>query len=600
MKSLSFLRRPAGASDPISDETPLHDRVQVARDRLAHQHDPALLEALSERELNADRALAERARDHERNEKLARIEAAEKAADRLRRTIDELADQQSRDLIDAERAIAQQRHSSSPHTKVARLHRRKTLALRIVTSVLIIAMAISAVSVQHNIAPTGGPSNIWWWMAYGIEFLISGTLIALMMSTGDSAEWGVIEQPWKARGIENVLLGVTVVLNVFPYLENMEWGQIGAHIIAPVIIGTALHTYSVVATRYSRSIDRATESLSEAEHEDIQARLAALTRIGPAVRGEEVATTGVAPGVRNGDNTDVEAGAGTGTYSASARPPLPSVSPVADEVFEELEREFAARGQTGSALPPIAREPIAARADQAAIETARGRAPIARGESAEPRADVAPIAVEDASPIARGARPERDEGAVRSESIARAEAADEDVPRAVHNPAEQATDREPIAAREDETSSADEGSDERATRDRRSVVTLVRGAEPARAAIGNTDRSPRAGRAPRARETAVDGALARATDRAPIARGTVGSGPFAHRMTRAEAGKLARAVASRGLSKQPVEVLTLIYEAHSRGESATGIAEKVVALPHSTVLRAIKAADKVAGPRSIG
>ncbi|MBF6163076.1 hypothetical protein IU491_29645, partial [Nocardia cyriacigeorgica] len=280
MKTLSFLRRPAGAPEPTSDEVSLHERVQKARDRLAHQDDPALLDALSERELAANRALAERTRDHERRERLARIEAAEKATERVRRTVDELADQQARDLIDAERAIAQQRHSSSPHTKVARLHRRRTLALRIVTTVLVIAMVVSAVSVQHNIAPTGGPTNIWWWMAYGIEFLISGTLIALMMSTGDSAEWGVIEHPWKARIIENLLLGVTVALNVFPYVVPLDLGQIGAHAIAPVIIGTALHTYSVVATRYSRSIEQATAKLSETDHHDIQERLAALTRIG--------------------------------------------------------------------------------------------------------------------------------------------------------------------------------------------------------------------------------------------------------------------------------------------------------------------------------
>lgn len=278
MKTASFLRR-SNTAEPESEPTPLHDRVQAARDRLTHQNDPALRDALSERELEAERTLAERARDRERNEKLAKIEAAEKASNRLRNTTDELADQQARDLIDAEKAIAQQRHSSSPHTKVARLHRRRTLALRLVTSVLVIAMIVSAVSVQHNIAPHGGPANVWWWMAYGIEFLISGTLIALMMSTGDSAEWDVIDEPWKARTLENVLLGVTVVLNIFPFIANRDWGQAGAHIIAPIIIGTALHTYGVVATRYSRSIERATAKLSQTEHGDVQDRLAALTRI---------------------------------------------------------------------------------------------------------------------------------------------------------------------------------------------------------------------------------------------------------------------------------------------------------------------------------
>ena len=35
-----------------------------------------------------------------------------------------------------------------------------------------------------------------WWLAYGLETLISGMLIALMISTSDTAEWEVIENPW--------------------------------------------------------------------------------------------------------------------------------------------------------------------------------------------------------------------------------------------------------------------------------------------------------------------------------------------------------------------------------------------------------------------
>ncbi|MGW1743730.1 hypothetical protein ACWCPQ_33600 [Nocardia sp. NPDC001965] len=545
MKTISFLRRPARESAAEIVSTPLHDRVQEARDRLAHQDDPALVEALSERELRANRELAERIRDSRRNEELAKVDAAEKASNRLRRTVDELADQQARDLIDAERAIAQQRHSSSPHTKVARLHRRRTLALRIVTSVLVIAMVVSAVSVQHNIAPTGGPANVWWWMAYGIEFLISGTLIALMMSTGDSAEWDVIEEPWKARIIENVLLGVTVLLNIFPYLKDKEWGQIGAHIIAPVIIGTALHTYSVIATRYSKSIERATAKLSQTDEQDVQARLAALTRIGVEV-------------------TD----------------PRPA--------HDDLDRELAAL--TAS----TAREEGAPRAIAEPAPIARGIADAPRADDGEPRADgdlpraedLEPIAREDASARAGNEESARADESRELDSIARANDLEPSESRAAHMGSEQGTDRAPIADRESAEGSSDV----------RPVVTLVRSESRELGPRAGTDRA-RGHRAARARSGSVEGALARATDHAPRAAAR-GSGAFARVMSRAEAAKLARAVIERGGSRQPIDVLVGIYEAHSRGQSPTGIG-KEIGLPHSTVQRAIDAANKSAGPRAL-
>ncbi|MGN2642469.1 hypothetical protein ACTD5D_41110 [Nocardia takedensis] len=387
MKTFSLRRRTTAAASESVDTTPLHDRVQEMRDRLAVQADPALLEAYSERELAADRSLAERERDSDRNERAARIEAAEKASARLRRTVDALADQQARDMLDAERAIAQQRHSSSPHTKVARLHRRRTMALRIITGVLVIAMVISAVSVQQNIAPNGGPTNIWWWMAYGIEFLISGTLIALMMSTGDSAEWDVIEEPWKARTIENILLGVTVALNIFPYLPERNWGQVGAHVIAPVIIGTALHTYSVVATRYGRSIDRATAQLSEGEHEDIATRLAALTRIGALAQSGPAAA--VAP-------TPVRA------------LPEPAVrvetTPIADEPAPAPQPAVRAEETRSAGEPAPAPEPaVRAEETRSAGETDPAPEPAARAEG-DVGADPAPVVrIEENTEVEAGA-----------------------------------------------------------------------------------------------------------------------------------------------------------------------------------------------------
>ncbi|WP_201298205.1 hypothetical protein [Nocardia sp. CY41] len=270
------------AAPPVDDLVAgaLPDRVQIAHERLAHQDDPALLEALSERELAASRELAELVRDYERHEKRARIQAAADAAERVRRTAAELAEREAADLLRAAQAIGEQRHSSSPHAKVARLHQRKPRVLGLLAGVVAFSMLFSAVTVQQNIAPTGGAANPMFWLSYGLEALISAVLVALMLSTGDTAEWGVIDRLWQVYTVEGVLLTASIALNTFPYFRTGDLAGIGIHAIAPIMIGVALVTHRLVAERYGRAIEQATAAVPD--HEDLQERLAALTQVGGA------------------------------------------------------------------------------------------------------------------------------------------------------------------------------------------------------------------------------------------------------------------------------------------------------------------------------
>ncbi|WP_174361850.1 hypothetical protein [Nocardia brevicatena] len=275
----------------------LPDRVQIAHERLAHQDDPALLEALSERELAASRELAELVRDHERNEKRARIQAAADAAERVRRTAAELAEREAADLLRAAQAIGEQRRSSSPHAKVARLHQRKPRVLGLLAGVVAFSMLFSAVTVQQNIAPAGGAANPMFWLSYGLEALISAVLVALMLSTADTAEWGVIDKLWQVYVVEGVLLTASIALNTFPYVKTGNVTGFGIHAIAPIMIGVALVTHRLVAERYGRAIEQATAAVPD--HEDLQARLAALTHVGdaanqilPGILTEQTAPTG--------------------------------------------------------------------------------------------------------------------------------------------------------------------------------------------------------------------------------------------------------------------------------------------------------------------
>lgn len=258
----------------------LPDRVQTAHERLAHQDDPALLDALSERELAASRELAELVRDHERNEQRSRIHAAADAAERVRRTASALAEREAADLLRAAQAIGEQRRSSSPHAKVARLHQRKPRVLGLLAAVVAFAMLFSAVTVQQNIAPNGGMGNPMWWLSYGLEALISAVLVALMLSTGDTAEWGVIDRLWQVYTVEGVLLTASILLNTFPYIKAGDATGMGVHAIAPIMIGVALVTHRLVAERYGRAIEHATAAVPD--NEDLQERLSALTQVGGA------------------------------------------------------------------------------------------------------------------------------------------------------------------------------------------------------------------------------------------------------------------------------------------------------------------------------
>ncbi|MEU6833179.1 hypothetical protein ABZ894_31435 [Nocardia beijingensis] len=335
---------PAGAP-PVDDLVAgaLPDRVQIAHERLAHQDDPALLEALSERELAASRELAELVRDYERHEKRARIQAAADAAERVRRTAAELAEREAADLLRAAQAIGEQRHSSSPHAKVARLHQRKPRVLGLLAGVVAFSMLFSAVTVQQNIAPTGGATNPMFWLSYGLEALISAVLVALMLSTGDTAEWGVIDRLWQVYTVEGVLLTASIALNTFPYFRSGDMAGIGIHAIAPIMIGVALVTHRLVAERYGRAIEQATAAVPD--HEDLQERLAALTQVGgagnqilPSILMEPTATVrresepavaeAPAPGAEGAAGPQTEQRAASGQQPAPAAevatPPVPA------------------------------------------------------------------------------------------------------------------------------------------------------------------------------------------------------------------------------------------------------------------------------------
>ncbi|MFE3056412.1 hypothetical protein [Nocardia sp. NPDC059239] len=248
---------------PREDEvTQLAQRVEKARGRLAYQYDPALTDVLSETELVAERELAERIREQERSQRWKQAEAAASAADRARQTTVEIEKADIRDLLLARKAIAAQRRESSPHAKLASLYKHRAWSQRALAGVVAAGMLWSAVNVQHNIAP-GGASDPLYWFSYLLEGMISVCLVIIMIGTNKVAEWGVIDSRRQVVVAEMALLGLTVMLNTYPYLKNGSWYEVAVHAIAPVMIGVALLIHNAAAGRYGLAIVRATDQIRD-------------------------------------------------------------------------------------------------------------------------------------------------------------------------------------------------------------------------------------------------------------------------------------------------------------------------------------------------
>ncbi|MGK8506383.1 hypothetical protein [Nocardia asiatica] len=254
----------------------LPDRVRTARERLAHQADPALTAALSEAELAANRAVAERIREHERLERLAQVETAESTAEQVRRAHAEILRADAQDLVTARRALAEQRRQASPHAQLANLYRIKKWSGRALAGVVAAAMVWSAVNVQHNVAP-GGPTDPLYWASYLVEGLISTVLVVFMVSGNAVARWKITEGETLIRWTEAVLLAATITLNTYPYLRVHAWFDAAVHAVAPIMIGVALVAQDAVSKRLGAAI--AVASAEVPADDDITDRLAELSRV---------------------------------------------------------------------------------------------------------------------------------------------------------------------------------------------------------------------------------------------------------------------------------------------------------------------------------
>ncbi|MFC9432363.1 hypothetical protein [Nocardia sp. NPDC057030] len=240
-----------------SEIAALAQRVETARGKLPLQHDAALFEVLSEREIRAERELAEWVRAQRRMQRRRAVEEELAAEKRDRRSATAIRRADEADARWHRRALAARRRVSSEDARLAQLYRRAEWSSRALIAVVVLGMVWAGVNVQHNLVPSGDMTDPLYWLSYGIEAMISIPIITIMVAATTAARWGRELARGKVVFFETALLGTTIALNAGPHLTSGSFGRAAEYAIAPVMVGVVIWLHAWVSARYALLIDGA-------------------------------------------------------------------------------------------------------------------------------------------------------------------------------------------------------------------------------------------------------------------------------------------------------------------------------------------------------
>lgn len=232
----------------------LSQRVETARNKLPLQADSALFDVLSESELQAERQLAEWIRRQRRDQRRKVVAAEAAAADRERRMLSGVARAADEDGLWHRRAIAAQRRVSSPHARLARLHKRSEWSSRALVGVVLVGMSWAALNVQHNLVPDGNMANPLFWLSFGVEAMISIPLVVIMLVATTAATWGREIKRHKIIAFELGLLLATVGLNTGPHIAEKQFVKAAEYAVAPIMVGVVIWLHAWISNQYASLI----------------------------------------------------------------------------------------------------------------------------------------------------------------------------------------------------------------------------------------------------------------------------------------------------------------------------------------------------------
>lgn len=238
-----------------SEIAALAERVANARGRLPLQDDAALVQVLSDAEIDAERELAQWVRAQRRGQRKRAVEDELTAEKRSRRTTAAIQRADDADARWHRRALAARRRVSNQDARLAQLYRRAEWSSRALIAVVVLGMVWAGVNVQHNLVPSGNMADPLYWLSYGIEAMISIPIITIMVAATTAARWGRELDRGKVVFFETALLGTTVALNAGPHLAAGAFGQAAEYAIAPVMVGVVIWLHAWVSARYALLID---------------------------------------------------------------------------------------------------------------------------------------------------------------------------------------------------------------------------------------------------------------------------------------------------------------------------------------------------------
>jgi hypothetical protein len=232
----------------------LAERVAEARQRVQWQNDPALLEALSDAELEAQRKQAERQRARVAKQADRDQRAAIERQDKAKTAEREMADETARDERWHARAKHRRHRLTSPDARLAQLAYRERLSNRFLLSLVVVGMVWGGINVQHNLVPSGDLADPLYWVSYGVEAMISGCLAMIMMATSTFTQFGREINRGSAIAMEIALLTLSIGLNSGPRFAAGDVTHGFEYLFPPVMVGVVLWLHGWLSARYAQLI----------------------------------------------------------------------------------------------------------------------------------------------------------------------------------------------------------------------------------------------------------------------------------------------------------------------------------------------------------
>jgi hypothetical protein len=338
----------------------LADRVADAEYRTQYQDNPALYDSMDDAEIDAKvkayrENRARRLAEEIRNEQ-AEIAAAEKAGERSRRIAAEEADAEDERRAEAStqarwrrRAAATSERLTSTDARLAELAKLLVVGRKILLWLLPVGMLWSGINVQHNLVPDGNMANPLYWVSFGVEALISGALVFLMLTSAALARSGMTpaaDASWWQRYsrylAESGLVLVSVLLNTAtPFLAGHTLLAL-EYAVPGLAVGLLVWVYNHMTDRLSAAI----VALS-APAPTIVLDEAGLVVLGHAQRGFALMTEGVLQPSTAQDGGGVPAGGQLARHLSLSKP-------IANQVRDMM--KTIARGDVKIVVPAVDQE----------------------------------------------------------------------------------------------------------------------------------------------------------------------------------------------------------------------------------------------------